>query len=439
MVFSSLIRTFAAYHSTTTMKQNGITLLLIAAVSLLVSVTSCSKEMFDEDVYNESVDYKFMIDNVDRDHDWILTKNDTITISAESNIRSVQVLTENPYASNAAEIAAESVIFGGKVALAYTMPVTMETIYIEAYDASGNDLGYYETKYGTKSIELSTAMLSKPGTIRTTSYQTMTYLYESTFPMPDDFDYNDMVLRISKYNPELGNSFVVDLKVTLQACGADELYAAALQLAGVKYSDIESVEIVGGKRLDEGYPMDRAFINDNVLTEGRHGEAVINLFECAQWALSKEQDDLGDIQIIHYNTSHVETEDKSAIVAPVTAIYRITFKEATVAHSLTFDRLDPFILRSGSTGGIWEVHTYAHKFDSTLKDVNSSAYNNHVSWTIVVPKADFRYTRQGISLCGYNENTGETFGPYLGFVKWMQDHTSNHDWYETLNYSSLVY
>lgn len=423
------------------MKQNGITLLIIAAVSLLVSVTSCSKELFDKDVYNESVDYKFMIDNVDRDHDWILTKNDTITIttSAVSNIRSVQVLTANPYISNTAEIAAESVIFGGKVALAYTMPVTMETIYIEAYDASGNDLGYYETKYGTKSIELSTAMLSKPGTIRATSYQTMTYLYESTFPLPDDFDYNDMVLRISKYNPELGNSFVVDLKVTLEACGADELYAAALQLADIKYSDIEKVEIVGGQRLDEGYPVERSLINNDVWTRGNHGEAVINLFECAQWAISKQKDDLGDIEVIHYNTTHNVVEGKSAIAAPVTVIYRITFKEAAVAQSLTFDRIDPFILRGGQNGGVWEVHTYAHKFDSTLKALDSSAYDNHISWALVIPKADFRYTRYGISLCGYNEETGETFGPYLGFVKWMQNHNTNRDWYETLNYPSLVY
>ncbi len=408
-------------------------------MSLLMSVTSCNKELFDEQLYNEEVDYQFMIDNVDRNHDWILTKNDTITVSAESSIFRVQVLTSNPYVSNTAEIAAEGVVYGGQVVLMYTMPVNAQVIYVAAYNAYGNDLGYVEVAYGSKTLELSTAILSKPGNIRVTSYQTMTYLYESTFPTPDDFDYNDMVLRISKYNPVVGNDLVVDLKVTLQACGADELYAAALQLGDIKYSDIDKVTIVGGARMDEGYPIDRAYINNDILTRGRHGEAVINLFECAQWAMGKQSDELGDIELIHYNTEHIEVEGKSAIVAPVTTIYRITFKEANVAHSLTFDRLDPFILRSGETGGIWEVHTYAHKFDGTLKEVNSSAYDNHISWAIVVPKADFRYTRYGISICGYNENTGETFGPYQGFVKWMQNHYTNRDWYETLDYPQLVY
>ena len=423
----------------TQMKMKNKTISLLLTTVLAALTTSCSKDQFDKDLYNELTDYQFMVDNADPEHDWCLTKNDTITISAESAIRSVQVLTSNPYASNLAEIAAESVVFGGSVALTYTVPLTMQTIYVEGFDASGNDLGYVAVDYGTKTLALSTAVLTKPGNIRTTSYQTFTYLYESTFPVPDDFDYNDMVLRISKCHPELGNMFVLDLKVTLQACGADELYAAALQLVGIKYDDIESVEIVGKEPMDADYPMERLFINDKVWTRGRHGEAVINLFECAQWVMGKTTDEFGDIEVIHYNTSRTESEGKTAIAASVTATYRITFKESDVAHGLTFDRIDPFILRTGNNGGVWEVHTYAHKFDSTLKDVNSSAYDNHVSWALVVPKSDFRYPLEGMSICNYNEETDETFGPYMGFSKWMQDHTTNLDWYQTLNYSQLVY
>lgn len=128
--------------------------------------------------------------------------------------------------------------------------------------------------------------------------------------MPDDFDYNDMVLRISKKKPEIGNSYVIDLEVTLAACGAGELYAGAIQLDGIRKDDIESVEIVGGKAMDDGYPTTPTFITDNsTLQQGRNGYAVIRLLECAQWAISKQQDNVGDIAVIRYNTEPTDKEN----------------------------------------------------------------------------------------------------------------------------------
>ena len=61
------------------MKQNVINLLLLPIALLMLS--SCGKEMFDEDIYNGFVDYQFMIDNVDREHDWCLTKSGSVTVT----------------------------------------------------------------------------------------------------------------------------------------------------------------------------------------------------------------------------------------------------------------------------------------------------------------------------------------------------------------------
>ena len=61
-----------------------------------LSLTSCNKELFDQEQYDELVDNQFMIDNADPKHDWCLTKNDTILVrTTEAIIYKVQVLTKN--------------------------------------------------------------------------------------------------------------------------------------------------------------------------------------------------------------------------------------------------------------------------------------------------------------------------------------------------------
>ncbi len=413
----------------------------------LLALTACNKDQFDQNKYQGSVDTQFMIDYADPDHDWCLTKSDTITIrTPETSIYSVQILTDNPYTSATAEIAAEGITYvwdDYSAEMAFTVPVTQHTLYVAALDQSGNYIGVMPFTYGTDEVEVKRADLLQNGTLTWPGYQKFTYLYESTFPQPDDFDYNDMVLRISKSLPNLANSNDVDLTVTLDACGAGELYAAAIQLAGIPYSAISKVEIVGGKAMDEGYPIDPMFItNKSTLQRGHNGNAVIRLFECAQYALARNTDEWGDIAVIRYNTSHEVAENYSAIVDPVTRTYRITFNSRDVARLFTFDHIDPFIIHEYNTG-YWEVHTFPHRFEMLISnmDTNLSAYDYPVSWSLVIPKSDFRYCRQGISLSSYNSTTGEVFGPYTDFTTWMQNHNNAQarKWYETLNVPSLVY
>ncbi len=424
------------------MKINKTTIAVVALA--LTAMTGCNKDQFDQNKYQGSVDTQFMIDYADPDHDWCLTKSDTITINtSEEKIYSVQVLTANPYGTTKSEIAAEGVCYGNHATLAYTIPITQSTVYIAALDNEGSYLGATPFQYGTKQIDLLSSQLTKGSSLTSPTAQTFTYLYESTFPHPDDFDYNDMVLRISKSMPDPGNAYIVDLSVKLEACGAGELYAAAIQLAGIPYSAISKVEIVGGKAMDEGYPIDPMFItNKSTLQRGHNGNAVIRLFECAQYALAKNTDEWGDIAVIRYNTSHEVAENYSAIVDPVTRTYRITFNSSEVARNFCFDHIDPFIIHEYNTG-YWEVHTFPHRFEMLISNMetNLSAYDYPVSWSLVIPKSDFRYCRQGISLSSYNSTTGEVFGPYTDFTTWMQNHNNAQarKWYETLNVPSLVY
>ena len=278
------------------------------------------------------------------------------------------------------------------------------------------------------------------GTFVEPTQQTFTYLFEEGFPLPGDFDFNDLVLRVSKSATNL--SYQVDLKVTVDAVGAERSYAAALHLAGIKYDDVESVEILEGEPMDVGYPLRRMTIDsDKTLLKSRNGEAVINLFESGHYVMNHQLNEVGSIQLLDYNTTKVVKEGTSDIVPTVSRTYRISFKNRDVSRNLTFDQIDPFLIQDYN-GGLWEIHTYRYKFDEVLKSVfngKTEFYNNHISWGIVIPKGDFRYPVEGMSLGTYNSKTGETFGPYTRFADWMKDHTQNQDWYKWIAYSQLLY
>ena len=427
------------------MKMKRHYILILAAVGL--TFLSCEKEQFDQDIYNELVDYQFLIDNIDREHDWCLTHSDTVTIvTSEEGIHDVQVLTANPYLSAESEIAAEGVCYqnaqrtGYEVTLAYTLPIIQEKAYIAAKRADGTYMGVVYFSVGADTVDLDIEVMQSAGTLVKPTPQTFTYLYEEGFPLPGDFDFNDLVLRISKSATNV--SYQVDLTVTVEAVGASRSFAGAIHLAGVNYSDVESVEILKDGRMDKDYPLRRMVIDsDKTLLKGRNGEAVINLFESGHYVMNNELNKVGSVQTMFYKTTKAVKEESSAIVPAVSRTYRITFKDRNVSRNLSFDQIDPFLVQDYN-GGLWEIHTYRYKFAETLKSIfngKSSFYDNHISWAVVIPKADFRYPVEGMSLGTYNSKTGETFGPYTSFAEWMTDHTQNQDWYKQVAYSHLLY
>ena len=422
------------------MKKTAIIALL--SVSLLAGLASCEKEQFNREIYNGYVDYQFMVDSVDRTHDWKLTQSGTVAVTVSANASKVQLLTANPYSDSKAEIAAEGQLQGSEslLTLNYTVPIDLQTIYAAAVTGSGEYLGVMPFSVGTEQITLSADLLTGGTLQQKPSYQTMTYLYEVGYPYPDDFDFNDMVLRISKKPGPTQND--VDLTVTFEAAGTDNSFAAAVQLADIRYKDVEQAEIVAGTQMDMGYPLSNRFIkSNNLLQKGNDDQAVIRLFENAHWAFNKKTNKLGGIDMLRFNTSHNDIEDYSATVNPITVTYRITFKDAQQARRFSFDNVDPFIIHVYN-GGFWEVHTYGHKFDEVLwKIYNGKSYlfDNHISWSLVIPQSDFRYAVEGICPGSYNSTTGSRFGPYQYYSHWLQNHKLYLDWYRIITQEALLY
>ena len=424
------------------MKQYIIGVILGGA--MLTAATSCEKEKFDQEVYNDFVDYFFMIENVDKNHQWNLMKSDTVTITAAGSVNQIQILTDNPYTSTKAEVAAQSIVaYNGSVTLAYTIPAVQTRLYAAGLTRTGEYLGVVPFDYGTKAVDFSKTTLQQASSrVNKPTAQTFTYGFEDSFPEPDDFDYNDVVLRISKSYTDV--AFQIQLKVTLVAVGSGKQIAGAINLGGVKYDDLYSIKQVEDKRMDDGYPLMRSMIGtEETFLRGNRGEAVINLFEDAHWSLSKSRQDDGSITWMRYNTASGNREGYSATVDSVTATYIISFKNTEQAQLFTFEQIDPFILE-GYNGGVWEVHTYRYKLVDVLKDIfrgNQLAYDNHISWSVSVPKADFQYPIEGMAMGTLNG--GVNFGSYYtsghSFGEWIQNQNSNTDWYLYPSSRDLVY
>ena len=426
------------------MKTKELSFLLLTGLTMVFS--SCEKEQFSKEAYDELVDFKFLVDNMDKEHDWCLTHSDTVTFVTKSEaICGVEVLTQNPYLSEKAEIAAEGICSrseqgnGYQTTLAYTLPITQQQAFVAAKRQDGTYIGVASFTVGAGTLDMDKMDFETAGSFKKPQPQTFTYLYEEGFPLPGDFDFNDMVLRVSK---SVSGPSQIDLKVTLEAVGTSLPYAAAIQLYGVKYDDVEKVEILEGTAMDQGYPLRRMIINSSkTLLKGRKGEAVVNLFENGHYVMNQELNDVGSVQTYVYNTTSSERENYSATAPFATRTYRISFKNGKTVPDLLFDQIDPFLIHEYNSG-LWEVHTYPYKFAETLKSIYGGKqhyYDNHVSWALVVPKADFRYPVEGMSLGTYNGELGELFGPYTLFADWVKDHTQNRDWYNRPTYPQLLY
>ena len=147
------------------MKISKTTFIFALAV---LAMASCNKDLYDKDLYNGLVASQFMIDNADPYHNWRLTKHSSVIVnSQDESIRSIQILTENPYTSTNAEIVAESIIFGFEKELFYTVSVLTNELYAVAYDVYGNDLGY--TKFASLVPSTSPAIRHIPIYMRVTS------------------------------------------------------------------------------------------------------------------------------------------------------------------------------------------------------------------------------------------------------------------------------
>ena len=408
------------------------TIVIALSALLLFSTTSCKKDMFDAEVYQEILKQEFPIDPVDSLHHWNLTARRTATITVPASAKDatrLMVLTDNPAGNNSAAIMAEISNFNvGNNVLVFAAPEVQTTFYAALEQADGSLLFKSFTSSNSRVSMADATSIPKPA--NTLGYQTFTYCYEENYPEPGDYDFNDCVLRISVQPGDKTNQRKIN--VSMVATGADKLIGAAIHINNYNYSDIESVTIQDGTVWDEGYPARRYLMeNTETLQQGRNGEAVIRLFENASWIIVHNQtDNIG--ALINYKINVTDSISETELqMTPTVKTYIVTFKENATALLNNFSLLDidPFIV-TNYNGATWETHTYNQKFANVLFD-GGTQDSGHMTWALCIPTSDFRWPLEG-TLIGTAKD-GMISGAYRkanhAFGSWAANRNNSKDWY----------
>ncbi len=412
---------------------------------VLLTNTSCKKrEVFAPEVYDTILTIASPVDKVDETHDWIMSRERPYVIAADINVnaKKLQILTENPLTSNDAVVVSESPITDGNFVTLYAAyPLIKEKLYAALVDDKD---AYTVTEFSIDKINVN---FSNPLFVSEfLSYnpqpQSFVYGYESEFPEPGDYDYNDIVLHISK---ERVDSNVIQLNVQLAAVHSSSQLSAAVRLLDYSFDDIDSVKTVGGITFNDNVPSQILGVLtqdvDQSLLQGRNNEAVINLFADAHWATGDNLlENFGMMARKSYNVTK-GSDSNNQLIVPRTISYLIYFKDGSQLNHFTLDSIDPFIMKSYN-GVIWEVHLNEYRNAQTLfQYVIADLENKHLPWALKVPTGTFRHPLKGVNIGFYFKEKAALFGAYStkghAFGTWSSDKTQAEDWYLYPNVNSV--
>ncbi len=422
------------------MKQLKYAAMVVVSVMMAMNI-SCSREQYNAEKAQQGFDSVSPVDSIDATHTWLLTKTRTLVVEAPEvtdGTAKVRILTANPRRSGDAQVVGEAFATAAQpteMTIAY--PATITTLYAALVD--GNDR-YSIVRFdpdGADTISFSDLIVDHEQLSYEPQPQQFTFCFEDSYPYPGDYDYNDVVLRVSQ---ERTGEREMRFNVTLAAVGTIKPVFSAIRLVDYNATDIESIITVdslsfnttNGKDIPNQMltPTVQQLKNKNsFLLEGNNGEAVISLFWDAHWGTGDLlEENYGQIERKYYNVS-LGTGTNNAQFVPRTVTYIVTFKSGAALNHFTLNDLDPFLCDNSS---IFEVHQYRYREAQVLTKYTYTTIKS-LPWVICIPTKSFRWPLEG-TFIGYINEGGHTYGPYQkaghSFGEWVRDHTQCLDWYE---------
>lgn len=399
-----------------------------------VLCVACNKNMFDEEYYKEIVEIAQPVADIDASQTWDLTTDYYVTVTPGNALPSatrLRVLSGNPAQGQNTTVLGDYLLDGtGKQYIAFSAPALLTKFYAALID----DQGYYTIAAftnGQRNVDFDNPVVNKMKVNGDfTPPHEFSYCFEDEMPEPGDYDYNDVVLRISQ---ERTAENQITLHVTLAAVGSQSQVAAALRLPGYQYEDIVSVTTVGGETFDDGYTKSPLpFIESSeLLMRGSNGEAVINLFEDAHWATGTgEYNSEGLLPRYKYNVAHTTTA-VHRVVPERTISYVLTFKNPLMLNYFTLTTLDPFIITE-YFGALMENHAvYKYRLSTVLHEYVQPSNVAILPWSLIIPTGSFHYPLDEMNI-GYDRDEA-LFGAYMtknhAFGEWARKSTVARDWY----------
>ena len=412
--------------------RKSLIIIIIACVSVVLGTTSCNKNVYDENTHQQLIHYYSSVDSVDQQHMWQLSQTRSLRYQVPSgSYEQLRIYTADPLTNSSAELMNQIYVSGGQSGvLSINVPYQLTTLYAALVDSNEN-LSVTSFSSSQSSVSFTDVTTGKAKSALTP--QTYTYLFEENYPEPGDYDYNDVVLRVS--HQRTGKKQLT-VKVTISAVGAVKQIAGCIRLVGYRFQDIDTVYTTTGKSFNDGINTQMLYFHKDTdfLIEGRNHEAVLNLFCDAHWAMAFNLSaDYGLFQRKKYNVS-TSTSDDYQLRSTRTLSYVIEFNSSSTLDNFTFDTIDPFII-TDYNAGTWETHTEQFKSAQVLHEYFVPSFKD-LPWALMVPQADFLYPLEGTEI-GYRKKTESgtvaMFGAYTtighSFGEWAEDHNNYLDWY----------
>ena len=401
----------------------------------MIVVTGCVRNQFDLQRYEEIVDEMSPVVDVDENHDWQLstTKSLMVDLTGLEDIVRIQILTDNPVATDQATLVGEAFVTSKAVVpMTITYPNLQEKLYVAAIDSEERyTIVTFEPKVKDV-VNFSNPIIDKKKLTNLNQLQIFTYLFEEEYPEPGDYDYNDIVVRLSMRRTGLQE---VQINVELAAVGASKQLAFAIRLFGYKATDIEKVttvdnasfDVVGGVAFPD--QMRTVMKEKDLLLTGIYQEAVLNIFADAHWATGdKLNADYGVMTRKRYNVSNTKNDIYGTFI-PREITYVVTFKDGVDIDYLSLGQLDPFVIEQYNSAN-WEIHTYAFHNSQVLSPYPGQVITS-LPWALCVPNSTFRWPIHAVAIGGRKQ--GASSGAYHtfdhSFGEWAQDKSRSTDWY----------
>ncbi len=409
---------------------------VLVAVCLVMAINlSCNRNVYDEAEYNRLIDSVSPVDSVDPNHNWVLYTTKTLIVTAPDtgNVKMIKILTANPRQTGDAEVVGEAYASDGeKVVMSVSYPSYVTKLYAAAVDSENN---YTISEFSTSAssiVDFTNPVVVSQKVSYTPQPQIFTFCFEEEYPMPGDYDYNDVVLRVSQ---ERTGEKEMRFHVELAAVGATIQLAGAIRLVNFKYSDIESVKTVDSLSFNttngNDIPDQMMYVSTNkdFLISGRNGEAVLNLFVDAHWATGDILDvNYGMMTRKKYNVSK-NTSSSNQVMTPRTITYIVKFKDGSALNELSLGELDPFIVGDFNSARL-ETHLYTYRDAQVLYPYYSPSIKN-LPWALGIPSGAFRWPLHGENI-GFKMKE-VIYGAYMNyghsFGEWSMDRTLALDWY----------
>lgn len=264
-----------------------------------------------------------------------------------------------------------------------------------------------------------------------------TFCFEDNFPEPGDYDFNDVVAKVSmqKLPCDINDTKLRDtleITVELTAVGATKQIASGLRLVNINGSMVENKY-----KLDDSFhPNPNNELKDIIpwnektskkyLKQRNGTDIYIPLFNDAHYAINGGT---YEYQKNFYNTLKDRNHEKARYTDPKRNIYRVIFKDREAFNNFSTADIDLFIVESYN-GAWYEVHTYPYK---NAKVIHNYPDNNVVyPWALMIPgdfKYPYEYVQIGSYVNGVKKGAYQTDGH--SFAEWALDpsHNTATDWY----------